>query len=542
MTQEEALNMLKTGANVFLTGEPGSGKTYTVNAYVKWLRENGIEPAITASTGIAATHIGGFTIHSWSGIGIKSHLSSYDLDHMATNERLVKRVSAARILIIDEVSMLSSETLTMVDQACRALRSSSEPFGGLQVVLVGDFFQLPPVVSRTRNWGNTENLFDSQESGEIKPDGRFAFRSPSWEAANFLVAYLSEQHRQEDPGFLQLLGAIRRGEVSEDHHEILKDRFDAVERKDVPRLFSHNVDVDGLNQKELDKIAINTREFLMHSRGGETLVTQLKKGCLSPEKLYLKVGARVMFTKNNFEEGFVNGTLGKVVGFSETSGYPEVMTDKGKFIEVSPMEWAIEDNGRILASITQTPLRLAWAITIHKSQGMSLDAAQMDLSQTFEYGQGYVALSRVRTLSGLSLKGINRRALEVHPDIQTVDFEFRELSAAAQESFEKLSREELQKMHEDFIVAIGGKKLEENGRKGNKGRKKKGDSESSGFDKLREKNPNAYRRWSDEDDACLKLRFEEGATIKALMKEFGRQKGGITARLVKLGLIEEPES
>ncbi len=530
--------MLKTGANVFLTGEPGSGKTYTVNAYVKWLREQGIEPAITASTGIAATHIGGYTIHSWSGIGVKSCLTEYDLDHMATNERLVKRVSGARILIIDEVSMLSGETLTMVDQACRTLRSSGAPFGGLQVILVGDFFQLPPV-SGAKKWGNTENLFESEDKGP-KPDKRFAFRSPSWEAANFLVAYLSEQHRQEDQTFLNLLGAIRRGEVSEDHHEILKERFDVVERKDAPRLFSHNVDVDSLNSRELDKLAINTREFQMSSRGPETLVAQIKKGCLSPEKLCLKVGARVMFTKNNFEEGFVNGTLGKVVGFSETSGCPEVLTDKNKFIEVSPAEWAIEDNNRILASVSQIPLRLAWAITIHKSQGMSLDAAEMDLSQTFEYGQGYVALSRVRTLSGLSLKGINRRALEVHPDIQAADFAFRELSAAAQESFGKLSRKELEKMHENFVVASGGHKPEGNGKNGSKGRKK--EPETHKFGKLREKNPNAYKKWSDEDDTALKIRFEEGASIKALMKEFGRQKGGITARLVKLGLIEDPEA
>ncbi len=519
MTQAEALQILKTGANVFLTGEPGSGKTYTVNAYVKWLREKGIEPAITASTGIAATHIGGYTIHSWSGIGIKSSLTEYDLDHMATNERLVKRMGGAHTLIIDEVSMLSGETLTMVDQACRALRNSTLPFGGLQVILVGDFFQLPPVVSRASRWGRT------------KADMRFAFHSPSWEVSNFLVAYLSEQHRQEDQTFLSLLGAIRRGEVTEDHHEILKDRFNTVDQKEIPRLFSHNVDVDILNQHELDKIAVNTREFNMHSRGPRGLVTQLKKGCLSPEKLCLKLGARVMFTKNNFEEGFVNGTLGKIIGFSETSGNPEVMTDKparpngrsgGKrFIEVEPMEWAIEDNQRVLASIRQLPLRLAWAITIHKSQGMSLDAAEMDLSQTFEYGQGYVALSRVRTLVGLSLKGLNKRALEVHPDIQRVDIEFRDLSLAVEESFSKLGEEELNKMHENFVTASGGK-------------------EKKPFAKEREQNPNAYKKWSDEDDIALKLRFEEGAKMKVLMKEFGRQKGGITSRLVKLGLIDDP--
>ena len=166
-----------------------------------------------------------------------------------------------------------------------------------------------------------------------------------------------------------------------------------------------------------------------------------------------------MFTKNNFEDGFVNGTLGKVVGFSKTNGNPEVKTDKGKLIEVEKVEWAIEENNKVLASISQIPLRLAWAITIHKSQGMSLDSAHMDLSATFEYGQGYVALSRVRTLKGLILAGINRRALEVHPDIMEIDEKFKASSLAAQNSFDKLKAEEIKKMHKNFIRAVGSKKL-----------------------------------------------------------------------------------
>ncbi|HCM43578.1 TPA: AAA family ATPase, partial [Candidatus Kaiserbacteria bacterium] len=143
MKQAEALAILKTGANVFLTGEPGSGKTHTINQYVAYLRSCGIEPAITASTGIAATHIGGYTIHSWSGIGVRRDLTNYDLDRIGQNRNVVRRVGNARILIIDEVSMLSAQTLAMVDAVCRELRRSGQPFGGLQTVLVGDFFQLP---------------------------------------------------------------------------------------------------------------------------------------------------------------------------------------------------------------------------------------------------------------------------------------------------------------------------------------------------------------------------------------------------------------
>ena len=145
MTQSEALAILKTGANVFLTGEPGSGKTYTVNRYTEWLRERAVEPSITASTGIAATHIGGYTIHSWSGIGVRPKLTKYDLDHIASNKRVYGRVNNARVLIIDEVSMLSERTLGMVEAVCRAVRQNQNPFGGLQVIFVGDFFRLPPI-------------------------------------------------------------------------------------------------------------------------------------------------------------------------------------------------------------------------------------------------------------------------------------------------------------------------------------------------------------------------------------------------------------
>ena len=145
MTQAQALDILKTGANVFLTGEPGAGKTHTINEYVRYLRARKVEVAITASTGIAATHIGGMTIHSWSGVGIKRSLSKYEIDTIASRDYIYKRVKKARVLIIDEVSMLSANMLTMVEAICRAIKQEKSAFGGLQVILVGDFFQLPPV-------------------------------------------------------------------------------------------------------------------------------------------------------------------------------------------------------------------------------------------------------------------------------------------------------------------------------------------------------------------------------------------------------------
>ena len=148
MTQQEALNILQTGANVFLTGSPGSGKTYTVKAYIDWLREHSIEPAITASTGVAATHIHGMTIHSWSGIGITEHFTPFEIDRIAGKEQIAKRIQKTSVLIIDEVSMLSGSVLDAVDAVCKQVRGNEMPFGGIQVVLVGDFYQLPPVAGR----------------------------------------------------------------------------------------------------------------------------------------------------------------------------------------------------------------------------------------------------------------------------------------------------------------------------------------------------------------------------------------------------------
>ncbi len=462
MKQAEALAILKTGANVFLTGEPGSGKTHTINQYVAYLRSCGIEPAITASTGIAATHIGGYTIHSWSGIGVRRDLTNYDLDRIGQNRNVVRRVGNARILIIDEVSMLSAQTLAMVDAVCRELRRSGQPFGGLQTVLVGDFFQLPPVCRDANGTGRPVNKREANEEAQESFSGdtqqkRFAFLSPAWEALNPLICYLSEQHRQEDPVFLDFLSAIRRGEAAEKERALLRTRYSPRRKEDVAQLYSHNADVDAENAGELEKLPGETKAFAMESRGPEKLVLALKRGCLSPETLSLKVGARVMFTKNDIAtHRYVNGTLGIVTGFAD-SGFPIVKTNARRTLYAEPDEWRIEDGGRVLARIIQVPLRLAWAMTVHKSQGMSLDAVHMDLSQTFEYGQGYVALSRVRTLAGLSLAGLNQRALEVHPEVRAKDEEFRAQSQKSRETFTAMPNQELATMHSNFIRACGGK-------------------------------------------------------------------------------------
>lgn len=438
MTQAEALTILKSGANVFLTGAPGAGKTYVLNQYTQYLREHDIPVAITASTGIAATHIGGVTIHSWSGIGVRQNITDYEVDELEGKKYLWSRYEKTKVLIIDEISMLSADLLDSVNKVCKGFRRNELPFGGLQVVLVGDFFQLPPI----------------SKKGE---DAKFAFESKSWNEMNPLVAYITEQHRQEDDTLLSVLDRIRCGEVEEEFED-LHDRLHVPFEDTVKatKLYTHNADVDQINSVELEKLETEEMYFEMESRGKGKYVERLKETCLSPESLCLKVGAVVMCTKNNFEHGYVNGTIAEVIGFDDDTGYPLIVTNDGREIVIEPDSWSVQDGDKILASIIQIPLRLAWAITVHKSQGMSLDAAEIDLGKAFEYGQGYVALSRVRTLAGLSLLGFNANALMVHPKIIEADVRFRKKSEQILEYLAKKSPEEMKKSHEDFIKRSGG--------------------------------------------------------------------------------------
>jgi ATP-dependent DNA helicase PIF1 len=529
MTQEEALSILKLGVNVFLTGEPGSGKTHTINKYIEWLRERSVEPSVTASTGIAATHVQGMTIHSWSGIGIKRHLNDWDVEMIGSKEKTALRIIQAKVLIIDEISMLDAATLANVDKVLRTLRHKplmpEEPFGGLQVIFVGDFFQLPPVSRGTR--------------------AQFAFESQAWKDANPVACYLSEQHRQEDPIFLDLLGAVRRGSVSQEHKDIIRSRMSSDGSASATRLHTHNFEADRINDDKLAKLETKSHVFEMTGKGARSLLEALKENCLSPERLTLKEGAKVMFTRNNFEEGYVNGTLGEVVGFA-SNGHPIVKIRDGRRIEPDLGEWSIVDGSKILAQIKQIPLRLAWAITVHKSQGMSLDSAIIDLSQAFEFGQGYVALSRVRSLEGLYLEGFNDKALMLHPDVIRADATFRAKSDAAQRRIMTIPPDEREALEKNFLKAIGAREPESIKKKEfseeKKGTGGAGSTKLTTGGKLaaiREKFPNAGRPWNKEDDEKLTEMFGQEAPMKTLAKEFGRKSGAITARLAKLGLIED---
>lgn len=440
MTQEDALDILKSGANVFLTGEPGAGKSHTIRAYVKCLQSRGITPALTASTGIAATHIGGMTIHSWSGVGIRKSITHRECKDLAKNASFAKRIQNTHVLIIDEVSMLDAAMLDSIDLMCRVIKDIDLPFGGMQIVLVGDFFQLPPV------------------SRPDEPPAYFAFTAHAWRAAELTVCYLSEQHRQEDKTFLALLSALRNGTITEDHTAHLLARRTPTTDHDITKLYSHNADVDRMNESRLKLLAGKEKTYAMTTHGNAKIVESLKRGCLSPEKLTLKIGARVMCTKNNVAKNYANGSTGEVVDFDNESGFPVVQLTSGRVVCIEPETWAIDDGNAALAAIRQVPLRLAWAITVHKSQGMSLDRAYIDLSGAFAYGQGYVALSRLRSLSGLFLGGINTRALEVDPNILATDETFRAQSERAEDLLARQSSTDRDAAWESFVKTCGGRK------------------------------------------------------------------------------------
>lgn len=407
MRQAQALNVMMRGANVFLTGAPGAGKTYVLNQFVGRAMRAGKRLAVTASTGIAASHIGGTTIHSWSGLGILDSLSKDDLKKLGGSDRLAKRYNGVDILVIDEISMLHGARLDMVNQLSKILRGNDQPFGGLQVILVGDLYQLPPI-------SRGSNVLD------------FAHLSNAWQELDPRICYLTEQHRQQgNDKLLGLLEAMRLDELDEEHGRLLQERMH-VQPEDgvvVTRLYSHNLDVDAINQRHLDALAGNSKLFEMYTKGSKAKLEQLSKSLLAPAVLELKIGAEVMFVANNFAEGFVNGSRGQVINFDGNT--PVVRLMNGRQIYVEPHSWSLSEDGRIRAEISQLPIRLAWAITIHKSQGMSLDAAEIDLSKAFTPGMGYVALSRVRSLDGLYLQGLNRMALNMHPQIHDLDHDLR---------------------------------------------------------------------------------------------------------------------
>lgn len=444
MTQSQALSILKLGHTTFLTGQAGSGKSYVLREYIKYLRKHGIKYAVTASTGIASTHINGATIHSWSGIGIKQKLLPYDLDALEEKQNIYKRWNETSVLIIDEVSMLHASFVDMLDLVGKHIRRNNLPFGGLQVVFTGDFFQLPPVVKST----------DEYENKDV-----FAFTSNAWRKAKPVICYLTDQYRQEDNKLLSILQAIRDGEIEEEHFEYLRDAHDNKHSDEHIKLYTHNENVDEINITEFKKIKGEEKIYHMITRGKAALVSSLKNNCLAEEVLQLKIGAKVICIKNAQDKSYVNGSMGVVIGFSNDNA-PIVELINGKKVTILADTWQIEEDGKVKAEISQLPIKLAWAITVHKSQGMTIDKASIDLSRAFTSGQGYVALSRLRTLDGLHLVGFNPQALSISEVVKEEDNVLKQKSIQAEIALEKYTDKQLKDLHEVFITKSGGSVVE----------------------------------------------------------------------------------
>jgi hypothetical protein len=438
--QNTALNILKTGNNVFITGSAGTGKTYLLNKFTFYLKSRKIIPTIVAPTGIAASHLQGQTIHSFFSLGIRNEIDDYFIESLLEKKYLQTRFSKLKVLIIDEISMVSPEIFTSMDKILRAFKQNDLPFGGVQTILSGDFFQLPPI-------------------NRVNSDKRFAWQSPSWKALDLKTCYLQKKFRQDDDVLISILDEIRCGDVSSNSYDILNSRH----HKDLDidftptKLYTHNIDVDRINNDELSRINNPAHTFQYESEGTAKNIQMIFKSSLVAEEMTLKKDAVVMFIKNNPELGFINGTTGVVVDFDKQTQLPIVKTSYGSLIRLKLEDWTMEnDKGNIVAKVSQIPLKLAWAITIHKSQGMTLDSAQIDLSKTFEVGQGYVALSRIKNIDGLRLMGLNEKALSVDPLILHIDDRIKAASQKSSDEISTISSSKLEKIFETYIMSIDG--------------------------------------------------------------------------------------
>lgn len=393
--QASALELLRSGENVFLTGGAGSGKSFLIRQFLKEVDPK--EFPILASTGAAAVLLGGRTFHSFFGLGIMDGGRDATFERAKKDNKLLARLKKIEGFVVDEISMIPGQALMIAEALAQLARGSSLPWGGLRVIVVGDFAQLPPVTQTgKRDWCFLNNV---------------------WEQSGFQNVSLSHNQRVSDDLFLDVLDDVRKGLSSLRVQDFLNSRLREHDEADPgTRLFGRKIFAEKFNLKKLADIP--DEEVVIDSiyLGQEKHIQILMKTAPVPLKLSLKLNCRVMFLQNDPQKRWVNGTRGYVTDIEADKIV--VRKDGGREVTVEKSSFALQDaEGNITASVIQFPLTLAYATTIHKSQGATLDDLWCDLSSLWEPGQAYVALSRLRTGEGLNLIGWSPRSIIVDPQV-----------------------------------------------------------------------------------------------------------------------------
>jgi len=395
--QKEALELLKGQGNIFLTGAAGTGKSFLLKHFLREATDE--EIPILASTGAAAILVGGRTFHSFFGLGIFEGGISATIERAVSNSRLVKRLKETDSIVIDEVSMLSGPTLRAAETIARRVRGNSTAWGGIRVIAVGDFAQLPPVnpFSQTKEWG---------------------FLDEVWEQSEFTHVVLNEIMRSSGAKFLHVLNHIRDGNVNDDVTRFLNSRAtDLPEVFDGTRLFARKDNVDRYNLQHLENLEGESKSFETTYSGKAREIENFKKHAPIPEMIRLKENALVMLRQNDPERRWVNGSLGHVKELGEEKLVIQLL--KGRVIELEKADFTLLDaDGTPVVTARNFPISLAWAVTIHKAQGSTLDKIWVDIRRLWEPGQAYVALSRVTDPNELWVEGWDARSIFTDPAVR----------------------------------------------------------------------------------------------------------------------------
>ncbi|KAM6124100.1 ATP-dependent DNA helicase PIF1 [Pterocles gutturalis] len=397
--QEAVLGAVRSGKSVFFTGCAGTGKSFLLKKIVGSLPPK--STYATASTGVAACHIGGTTLHAFAGIGSgKAPLEQ--CIQLAERPGVRQHWLACQHLIIDEISMVDGKFFDRLEVVARAVRKRDEPFGGIQLIICGDFLQLPPVC-------------------KANEEMKFCFQAKSWRKCININMELTEVRRQTDKTFVSLLSAVRLGRCTEEVTRLLMQTATNRSERDgilATRLCTHKDDVEITNERRLQQLSGDMHTFEALD-SDPMLVKLIDAQCPVGGRVELKLGAQVMLAKNlDVSQGLVNGARGVVVGFeSEEKGLPKVRFLCGITQVIKMEKWVFKGPSGVHLSRQQLPLKLAWAISIHKSQGMSLDCVEISLSRVFESGQAYVALSRARSLAGLRVLDFDPKVVRADPSV-----------------------------------------------------------------------------------------------------------------------------